>query len=225
MKAIKKFAIALLASMSLSTPLVAGSADFAGIYGGFTASMIGASIDGSHTSSSGNIISSNISTNRGTVGAVVPIAGIEAGFNLPLGDIFFLGVGGSLHTGTAKLAESDDSAHEAEITIEARDAETYYIQPSISLFDNSAMYVKFGTRSIDIEAVGDVQTSQKSALNGDFYGAGMLTQFNSGIYVRAEASATSYDDFSVTGVGASTTSVMQGEPTIASGTVAIGFKF
>ena len=225
MKAIKKFAIALLASMSLSTPLVAGSADFAGIFGGVTASMIGASIDGSHTSSSGNIISSNISTNRGTVGAVVPIAGIEAGFNLPLGDIFFLGVGGSLHTGTAKLAESDDSAHEAEITIEARDADTIYIQPSISLFDNSAMYVKWGTTSIDIEAVGDVQTPQKDKLNGDMYSVGMLTQFNSGIYVRAEASATSFDEFAVTGVGASSTSRMEGTPTIAGGTVSLGFKF
>jgi hypothetical protein len=225
MKAINKIVIALVASMSLSSPLVAGSADFAGIFGGVNASMIGASIDGSHTSSSGNIISSNVSVNRGTVGAVVPLAGFEAGFNLPLGDVFFIGVGGMLRPGTAKLAESDDSAHEAEITIEARDADTIYIQPSISLFDNSAMYVKWGTTSIDIEAVGDVQTPQKDKLNGDMYSVGMLTQFNSGIYVRAEASATSFDEFAVTGVGASSTSRMEGTPMIAGGTVSLGFKF
>jgi hypothetical protein len=225
MKAIRKIVITLVASISLSSPLVAGSADFAGIYGGVTASMIGASIDGSHTSSSGNIISTNISTNRGTVGAVTPIGGLEAGFNLPLGDVFFLGVGGSLYAGTARLAESDDSNNEATITIEARDAETFYVQPSVSFFDNSAMYIKWGTTSIDIEAVGDVQTAQKSSLNGDFYGAGMLTQFNSGVYVRAEASATSFDEFSVVGVGASTTSRMEGTPTIAQGTVSIGYKF
>jgi hypothetical protein len=225
MKAIKTFAIALVASLSLSNPLIAGSADFAGIFGGIQASIVGATVDGTHSSGSENLNAANISVNKGGVGKIVPIAGIEAGFNLPLGDIFFLGIGGTLVSGSGTLAKSNDGASEADIAIEARDAETWFIQPSVSLFDNSAMYVKWGTTSIAVEAVGDVTNVSKFDLNGDMYGVGMLTQFNSGIYVRAEASATSFDQFKVEGVAASSDATLEGNPMIASGSLSLGYKF
>jgi hypothetical protein len=225
MKAIKTFAITLLASLSLSNPLIAGSADFAGIYGGIQASIVGASVDGTHTSSTDNLVSSNIGVNKGGVGKVIPIAGFEAGFNLPLGDVFFLGIGAQLASGSGTLAQSDEDAGEANISIEARDAETWYIQPSVSLFDNSAMYVKWGTTAINLEAVGDVTKAAKFDLDGDMYGIGMLTQFNSGIYIRSEASATSFDQFKITGVGQASTAILEGNPTIAQGSISLGFKF
>ena len=226
MKAIKTFAITLLASMSLSTPLMAGSADFAGIFGGISASVTGASIDGTHTSgTSSSDSSANTTVNKGGVGAFMPVGGFEAGFNLPLGDIFFIGVGGKLVKGSATLAESDESTTVADISIEGRDAETVYIQPSISLFDNSAMYVKWGTTSINVEAVGDVTKVSKFDLDGSMYAVGMLTQFNSGIYVRTEASATQFDQISVTGVGTNSTAVIEGDPILAQGTLALGYKF
>ena len=225
MKAIKTLAITLLASMSLSSPLVAGSADFAGIWGGVQASINGVTVDGTHTSSSDNIVASNISVNKGGVGAIAPIAGIEAGFNLPLGDIFIIGVGGTLISGTAKVAESKEDANAADITIEGSDMETLFIQPSISLFDNSAMYVKFGSAELHMEAIGDVTNPAKFDLNGDLYGIGMLTQFNNGIYVRTEASAVSFDSFTFTGVGAAETAILEGNPTIATGALSLGYKF
>ena len=225
MKAIKTFAIALVASLSLSNPLIAGSADFAGIYGGIQASIVGAAVDGTHTSSTDNLVSSNIGVNKGGVGKVIPIAGFEAGFNLPMGDVFFLGVGANLVSGSGTLAQSDEDAGEANISIEARDAQTWYIQPSVSLFDNSAMYVKWGTTAINLEAVGDVTNAAKFDLDGNLYGIGMLTQFNSGIYVRAEASATSFDSFQFTGVGEASTAILEGNPTIAAGSLSLGYKF
>jgi hypothetical protein len=225
MKAIKTFAIALVASLSLSNPLIAGSADFAGIFGGIQASIVGATVDGTHTSSTDNLIASNIGVNKGGVGAIVPIAGFEAGFNLPLGDVFFLGVGATYASGSGTLAQSKEDAGEANISIEARDAETWFIQPSVSLFDNSAMYVKWGTTAINLEAVGDVTNAAKFDLDGDMYGIGMLTQFNSGIYVRAEASATSFDQFQFTGVGQASTAILEGNPTIAGGSLSLGYKF
>ena len=154
-----------------------------------------------------------------------PVGGIEAGFNLPIGDIFFLGIGGKLVQGTATLAESDEATTVADIAVEGRDAETIYIQPSLSLFDNSAMYVKWGQTIINVEAVGDVSNRNSNDLTGDMYAIGMLTQFNSGIYVRSEASATQFEQLSVTGIGNSAGAIIEGNPIIAQGTVALGYKF
>ena len=85
---ISTYAIALLISCGLATTSMAGSSDFSGIYGAFTGSAGGAQIDGKHVNQSGEV-------NKGQVGGVFPMAGYEVGFNLPLGSVFFLGVGHS----------------------------------------------------------------------------------------------------------------------------------
>ena len=78
------YAIALLISCGFTAPSMAGSGDFSGIYGALWASAGGAEIDGTHTDQSAAVT-------EGQAGGVFPVAGYEIGFNLPLGDIFFLG--------------------------------------------------------------------------------------------------------------------------------------
>lgn len=224
MKAIKTFAITLLASLSLSSPLIAGSADFAGIWGGVTASVNGAAIDGTHTDRGGDVAANKLTT-KGKVGAVVPTAGLEAGFNLPLGDVFFITVGGTYIKGKVNIATSENAAGDANITVAGENSETIFIAPSVSFFDNSAMYIKYGSTDIGLVTKGAVDAEANFDLKGTLYGVGMITQFNSGIYVKTEASAAQFDNFSITGVAGSSTAVVEGDPLIASGTVSIGYKF
>jgi len=82
------YAIALLISCGFAVPSMAGSGDFSGIFGAMYGSAGGAQIDGRHTDQSGE-------HTEGQVGGVFPIAGYEVGFNLPIGDVLFLGVGHS----------------------------------------------------------------------------------------------------------------------------------
>ena len=90
------YAIALLLACGFASPSMAGSGDFAGIYGALWASAGGAEISGTHTAGrNGDDAGENQDISRGQVGAVFPLAGYEIGFNLPLGDMFFLGVGHS----------------------------------------------------------------------------------------------------------------------------------
>jgi len=88
MKAIRTticaYAIVLFTSLGLATPSLAGSSDFAGIYGALHASVNGVGIDGTHTDSNGE-------KTDGMVGAFVPAGGAEIGFNIPMGDVFFMG--------------------------------------------------------------------------------------------------------------------------------------
>ena len=95
------YAVVLLMSCGFTVPLMAGSSDFAGIYGALTGSAGGAQVNGRHVSQDGEI-------SEGKVGAVFPVAGYEVGFNLPLGDLFFLGAGHSWSkSGNASIARGD----------------------------------------------------------------------------------------------------------------------
>ena len=110
---ISAYAIALLISCGFTSPLMAGSSDFSGIYGALWASAGGGEVSGTHTAGrnpTGTVTTNNAQDiTRGVVGAVFPLAGYEVGFNLPLGDKFFIGFGHSwTQDGTATLARTDD---------------------------------------------------------------------------------------------------------------------
>ena len=228
-KKISTYAIALLISFGFTSPLMAGSADFAGIYGAFNGSAGGAQVSGSHTNTSGEV-------NEGTVGGVFPMAGYEIGFNLPLGSVFFLGAGHSWTAGgTASLADSNgdslgsgvktgqDTPANSSFHLKASNLKEVYIMPSISIYDNSAVYVKLGRSIADLEATGNV-TGNPGNLTGDVLGVGTIAMTESGIFIKTEGSVTRFNDIQIIGVGGSSSKV-EGEPQVVNGTVAIGFKF
>ena len=233
---VSTYAIALLISCGFTTSLMAGSSDFSGIYGAFTGSAGGAQIDGRHVNQSSEI-------NEGQVGGVFPLAGYEVGFNLPLGPVFFLGAGHSwTKGGTATLAEgaeetassggsnkagSDDGTAAASITsfsLKASDLKEVYIMPSISIYDNSAVYVKLGRGIADLTAVGNI-TGAPGNLTGDLIGVGTIAMTESGIFIKTEGSVTRYNDIRIVGVDGSASAYVEGRPDMVQGSVAIGFKF
>ena len=222
------YAVVLVASLSLAmtTPLKAGSSDFAGIYGAIHVSVNGASIDGSHNGGTDSVGGIADERTTGKVGAFIPVAGYELGFNLPLGGVFFLGVGGTVVDGSAELTESDTTDHgaDADITLEISDAKTYYIQPSISLYDNSAIYVKMGRTMADLTAIGDV-TGVPGNLTGDTYAIGTTTIANNGLFIKTEAGVTSFETVQATGVAGSTGAYVEGDPIMAYGSLTLGYKF
>jgi len=229
-------ALALLISCGLATTSMAGSSDFSGIYGAFTGSAGGAQIDGRHVNRDSEI-------NEGQVGGVFPMAGYEIGFNLPIGDMFFLGAGHSWTIGgSVSLAEGKEvtgagggglsgsagsdgtAASETRYNLEAKNLKEVYIMPSISIYDNSAVYVKLGRGIADLVALGNI-TGTPNNLTGNLVGFGTIAMTPSGIFIKTEASVTRFDDIKIVGVDGSASAYVEGTPDVVAGTIAIGFKF
>jgi hypothetical protein len=229
---LRTYAIALLISVGFTTTSIAGSGDFAGIYGAFTGSAGAAAINGRHVDQSGGIT-------EGQVGGVFPMAGYEVGFNLPLGPVFFLGAGHSwTKGGTASIADGSennlarsadketgqDAGGLSNFHLKAKNLKEVYIMPSVSIYDNSAVYVKLGRTIADTELTGTA-TGVPGNLTGDLLGIGTIAMTDSGIFIKTEGTVTRFDDISITGVGQSTSAKIEGTPDMVAGTVAIGFKF
>ena len=109
------YAIALLASIGFATTTFAGSSDFSGIWIAGHAEMNVIAIDGSSTTPgqgatvAGTGGSDNTETTQGTIGGFAPTGGWEAGFNIPIGPVFFVTIGVADGGGNnAAIAEVDD---------------------------------------------------------------------------------------------------------------------
>ena len=221
------YAIAFLVTLGLATPSLAGSSTFTGIYGAVKGSMAGASFDGTHTDNDGQVT-------KGQGGGISPVFGVEAGFNLPLGDVFFIGLGGTWNTGKATLGYADDAnaqSDRGDAKLSIQDLTTIYIQPSISIFDNSAIYVKYAESDVELTATGNaVATAPPSSISGTTYAIGTMTMADNGIFVKTEAGATDWDQFTMTvngtkQEGTASTSNVEANPLMAFGSVSIGYKF
>jgi len=219
---ISTYAIALLVSIGFATPTLAGSSDFSGIFVAGHAELNVVAIDGTHTDGGGD---NGAFVTQGTVGGFAPTAGYEVGFNLPLGDIFFVTLGYADGGGSsAAIARSVSPDSAADVTILASAPRWAYIAPSISIFDNSAVYFKIGQAEADLKAVGDT-TGALSGITGDMWGIGTTSIASNGLFFKTEAGAIQYDQFKLTGVGGSGNAVIEGNPLVGYGHVAIGYKF
>jgi hypothetical protein len=219
------YAIALLVSLGFTTPTFAGSSDFAGIWVAGHAQMNMVAIDGTFTDSDGNVSS-------GVAGGFAPTAGYEFGFNMPIGPVFFVTVGYSDVSGKARIgtANAAPGSNNADVTLHASDPTGYYIAPSISIFDNSAVYFKFGQQSADLKAIGNVAGSPNN-IDGDLWAIGTTSIASNGLFFKTEAGAVQYDNFSIVGIGgtgdafAPYTSTVEGDPLVGYGHISIGYKF
>ena len=216
------YAIALLASLGYATSSLAGSSDFSGLWVAGHAELNVVAIDGTHTS--GDSVSA-AETSQGTIGGFAPTAGWEIGFNLPIGDTFFITVGVADGGGdSAAIAKSESATSDADVTIHASDPTWYYIAPSMSIFDNSAIYVKFGQAQADLKAIGDV-TGNPNNIDGDMWGIGTTSIASNGLFFKTEAGAIQYDQFKITGIGGNSSAILEGNPLVGYGHVSIGYKF
>jgi len=224
------YAIALLGSIGFATTTFAGSSDFSGVWIAAHAELNVVAIDGSHTNAGSTATGSdggseNMETAQGTIGGFAPTAGYEIGFNFPLGDTFFVTVGFADGGGkSAAIAKAEDANNVADITLHASDPSWWYIAPAISVFDNSAVYFKWGQAHADLKAIGDV-TGSPGNIEGDMWGIGTTSIAGNGLFIKTEAGAIQYDQFKITGIGGNSSAIVEGNPLVGYGHVSIGYKF
>ena len=214
---------ALLVASMTSTPLMAGAGDFAGPYIGIAVSPMGAELDGQYTEGTDG------DTTKGAGGKIITVPSADIGYNIPLSDTFFVSIGGTYTPGEAEISHHDDAANSADIKVEASDFYTVYIQPSISVTDSSAIFIKAGYASADLAITGDFTGTKSTKLEGSTISMGTKSIFPSGIYFQTEAGITEYDGIFVNDIGTSDTDGAKGDvkadPSLAFGTVTIGMKF
>ena len=214
----------MLASISA---VQADSSHFAGPYVGISGSGYGMQLSGSSNAGVGE------PTEDVSLGQVAPVTGIEVGYAIPLGSALLIDIGGSYFQGAASLEYHHDSVTNGtdamtpkqNVSFTIDDLVNYYVAPTIVLSDTSSLYVKVGLTEADIGVTGDI--TSPSNLSGTTWAMGTRTVLESGIYIKTEAGYTDYNGISAHGKGTSINSVnsYSAEPTVAFGTVSLGFRF
>ena len=210
-------ACALIIASITTTPLIAGSSDFAGPYIAIEGIAMGVELDGKHQDEDGAVT-------KGTGGKVFPVLGLELGYNIPVGDVFFLSIGGSYISESAEISKADDAADAADVTLKVNKLWTGYLAPSISVSDNSSVFLKAGYTAGQLTATGNI-TGDINNLSGYVVGIGTSTIFESGVFIRSEAGMAEFDKISVTGIGGSANAILTADPSSAYGKVSLGYKF
>ena len=228
-------AVFTLMLVSMSTIAQSDSSNFAGPYVGVSASGYGIQLGGkARTSPTGGTYEEDDIS----LGQVAPVTGMEVGYALPVGSAMLLDIGASYFSGEAKLDFHDDRPSAAactgcdstttgskDVSFTIDDLVSFYIAPTIVLSDTSSLYVKVGLTEADIGVSGDITTPAN--LSGTTWALGTRTVLESGIFIKTEAGFTDYNEISVYGKGnnINTNNSYSADPTVAFGTVALGFRF
>ena len=231
------FATCSLVLVTIGTSVKADSSNFAGPYIGISASGYGIQLSGESRTSPSTAGTKEI--DQVSLGQVAPVTGFEAGYAIPLGSAFLIDIGGSYYSGEAKMDFHHDGAGAAadprvsdediltgkDVSFKVDDLVSYYIAPTIVLSDTSSLYVKVGLTEADIGVSGDITTPGN--LSGTTWAMGTRTVLESGIFIKTEAGYTDYNEISARGKGTNinTSNTYSANPTIAFGTVALGFRF
>jgi hypothetical protein len=219
-----KLKITLLALMFgvVTTPVLAGSADFAGPFIAVQGQSAGVQLDGAYKDNDGV-------TTEGKGGAVIALGSAEIGYNIPLGDMFFVTLGYGIQPGKTEISKHDDAADTADVKVKAEDFETYYIAPSIAVSETSALFIKLGQASADLNITGDFTGTASKDMDGDLYAIGTTTQFPSGVFVKAEAGLVEYDNIFVNDIGnaggSGAKGDVQADPSVAYGGISIKLRY
>ena len=219
------FAACSLVLVTVGTSVKADSSNFAGPYIGLTASGYGIEADSTSTSLTTVLTEKSTTSDTIQIGKVAAVVGVELGYALPLGSAFLIDVGATYHSGEAKIDHDGGDNGMRSVAFMIDDLVTIYIAPTLVLSDTSSLYVKVGLSEADTGVTGDITTP--GTLSGTMGAIGTRTVLDSGIFIRTEAGYTDYNGISALGNGTSVGSAnaYSAEPTVAFGTVALGFRF
>ena len=221
MKQLRNMLIAAIAIVSFSVSAQADSQNARGLYFGVSGSAMGVELDGSYTDAKGVIT-------KGKGGAIESTPAIDLGYNWAMGDRFYVGFGLSHTPGKANIGKADDAADAADITLEADNFMNYYIAPALMVSESTSLFVKWGQSKADLKVTGNFTGAAANELSGDSLSFGSSTFFSSGMYISTEAGMTDYDKITVKDIGNASdagTGDASASPTLAFGTVTIGYKF
>ena len=220
MKIVKVLTVSLLLVTGIVSKSFAGSAEFGGPYIGVHGTAIGFAIDGKHTDA--NL--GGLKVTKGTAGAVGATAGVEIGYNIPITDAVFISVSGN-HTPVDASFKADATGNVDDVKVTIKDINEFSIEPSISLSDNTAVFIKASHSEFSISASGTgLDKSQSFDLSGETFALGTKTITDSGFFAKTEAGITSWDSFKLIGVGTSDGTVTADVDSVY-GRFTIGRKF
>jgi len=222
-------AVFTLMLVSVSSSARADTSNFAGPYIGVSVSGYGMQLSGSSNAGVGE------GTDEVSIGQVAPITGFELGYVIPLGTAFLIDAGASMYSGEATLEFHDDNGANVggpdtelgpkDVKFTVDDLTNIYIAPTVVLSDTSSLYIKVGLTEADVNTSGDV--TAPGDLSGTSWSMGTRTVLESGVFIKTEAGYTEYNSISAIGKGANidSTNSYSAEPTVAFGTVSLGFRF
>ena len=228
-------AVFTLMLVNMSTTAISDSSNFAGPYVGISGAGYGMQLAGdARTSPTGG----TFETDEVSVGQVAPVTGFEFGYVIPLGSAFLVDLGAQIFSGEAEIGfESDDGTHAADgddpgdtltakkVAIKIDDLNSIYMAPTLVLSDTSSLYLKVALTEADLSPSGDITLG--ADLSGTTWALGTRTVLDSGIFIRTEAGFTDFNGISAHGKGNSIAAVntYSADPTIAYGSVSLGFRF
>ena len=222
MKLVKILAVSVLLASGMVAKSFAGSSEFAGPYIGISATAIGAAIDGTHTETTGASDESNVT--KGTAGAIGATVGAELGYNFPISDVAFVSINASYNSMDASFT-ADDAMNSDDVTVTLENVMEFSIEPSFSMSDNTAFFIKAGVSEFSLGASGTgLDASQSFDLTGQTAAIGTKTISDNGIYIKTEVGITSWDSFTLVGVGTQDAEV-KADVEAAYGRIMIGKKF
>jgi len=230
MNKLKTLLISCALILAINTPVMSDSSNFAGPYIGLQGSTVGVGVQGGKSGGSDDVNESN-NVNVGKTGIT---AGIEAGYAIPVGSSFLIDIGATHIDGAVSLRHNDTDLEAIDaVKFVVSQFTTIYAAPTLVLSDTASMYFKIGYQEADVAVTGDV--THPGDLQGNTYAIGTRTVLDSGIFIRAEAGYTDYDNLSAQGKGTdvvasgasgiATTTKYSADPELAYGAISIGFRF
>jgi hypothetical protein len=227
MNILKKLSAALFALVILSNSAIADSSNFAGPYVAIQASAAGIELDGQY-----NDPTEAKPLKDATPGMIGTFGSIQAGYNVPVSPEAFITIGGGFTpTGDASFDAkglTGTAATAQKTTLTVSDLMEIFIEPSLMVSSNAAVFAHVGYSEGEIAVTGDRVVNQTLDLEGTNVSAGLKLLTDGGIFIKGEAGITSYDTINVkniTDTAGNATATAKADPTAAYGAITIGFKF
>jgi len=223
MKIIKSLTAIFMSLMLLQGFAKADASAFQGAYIGVQGSIAGVELDGKY-----NDPTQTNPNSTGQVGMTGMFGSVQAGYHAGGSGNAFVGLGiNYTPTGDASFA-AKELANNKKVNLELSDLLEVFIEPSVAVTSNSALFVRLGYTEGELSATGNDVQNQTIDLDGMTYSLGMKTVTDGGFYIKAEAGMTEFDGIKVkniTDTASGTTASATADPTIAFGAITIGKKF
>ena len=211
-------------AFNMNDPLNVSGGGAAGSMGGpyvaIQGAMNGSTLDGSGTNANGEKL------NDASLGNVFGSVGINAGWSIPLGENFLVGLDLNFQPGEGKIkvdtgAGDKDSSEDIDVTMQ--DSKTITLMPMIAVSDTSALYIKGGYTHIDLVWGGDVIAGLNSSMKGNTLAVGSRTLVGESGFFQTEFGVNDFDTLNIhtnNSASAGTAS-----PESVYGSFSIGIKF
>jgi len=240
-----------------SALLIASTSANANNFGGFNlainGSMAGITADGGRTGDLSSGTGTQSSKASATVGAITPIASIDASYSFVVNPTFAIGLGVDYIPMKADLTVGSNSnvagggtgggtAATVSNSFKGQVDKHYmvYVQPTFSINKDSAFFAKVGYQKADVQLPATITTNSGSGntetitnrspdLEGWSYSIGLKTFLTPQAFVAVEAMYSDYDNISTTttqsGTGNTATKTYSASLEAVQARISLGFKF